>query len=563
MKVINGIPASSGISIAKIFKIFPKNLELVKVNNCDVDLETERLKDAVSNAKEEILEIVEDVKAKVGEAKAMIFRAHILMLEDPEFIGEVYRLIESENINAEFALDVVSKNLIRIFEGLDSQVFKERAIDVKDVSDRVMKYLTNSIDEGYKFTDDVIIVTNDLTPSESIRMGKKYVRGFILNVGGKTSHAAILARALEIPAVVGTKVAFDEAEDGDLVILDGDEGIVIVNPNEEQIEKYRKLKEYKKEDFSEFFNKEAITLDKKKIKIYANIASNEEMNNVLKNGAEGIGLFRTEFIFMGRNTFPSEDEQFSIYKSVLEAMNESTVIIRTLDIGGDKQLPYLKEIPEENPFLGLRAIRLCLNEVGLFKTQLRALLRASAFGNLKIMFPMITVLEEIIEAKKVLEEVKSELIEEGFNIGEIGVGIMIETPSSVMLADKLIKHVDFFSIGTNDLVQYTMAADRMNQNVSYLYQPSNPVILKMIKMVIDVSHNHNKWTGICGEIASDLELTPLLIGLGVEELSVISSSVPKLKKRIGNLDSKECQKLSQQALNLSSSNEVTDLLKRF
>ena len=445
---------------------------------------------------------------------------------------------------------------------------RERASDIRDVSKRILASLLDvELPNPGLVSEEVILVAYDLTPSDTAQLNKQYVKGFVTDIGGRTSHSAIMARSMEIPAIVGAKSATHDIENGDLVVLDGLSGEVHINPTEEVLNKYRELQaQYKKQqqEWAKLVNEPSITQDGHRVELVANIGNPDDVEGALKYGAEGVGLFRTEFLYMDRDELPDEEVQFEAYKTVLEKMGDKPVIIRTLDIGGDKNLPYLTLPEEMNPFLGVRAIRLCLERPDLFRTQLRALLRASVYGNLKIMFPMIATLDEFREAKQLFLEEKEKLIQEGIPVSEsIELGIMVEIPSTAVLADHFAKEVDFFSIGTNDLIQYTMAADRMNERVSYLYQPYHPAILRLIKNVIDASHREGKWTGMCGEMAGDETAIPILLGLGLDEFSMSASSILRARSLIRNLSKKEMEELAEKALTLSSYEEVVSLVKEF
>ena len=445
--------------------------------------------------------------------------------------------IKTDHVNAEHALKETSDMFITMFEQMDNEYMRERAADIRDVAKRLLSHLLNvEIVNPSMITEKVIIIAEDLTPSDTAQLNREFVKGFTTNIGGKTSHSAIMARTLEIPAVVGTKEATKLIQDGDIIIVDGFKGEVHINPTPDVIATYEneQLKyEQQKAEWTKLVDEKTTTADGHYVELAANIGTPEDLEGVINNGGEGIGLYRTEFLYMGRNQLPTEEEQFEAYKKVLQGMSGKPVVVRTLDIGGDKELPYLNLPKEMNPFLGLRAIRLCLEEQDIFRTQLRALLRASSYGNLKIMFPMIATLDEFRQAKAILEEEKQELLTNNINVATtIEVGIMVEIPSTAILADQFAKEVDFFSIGTNDLIQYTMAADRMNERVAYLYQPYNPAILRLVKMVIDASHNEGKWTGMCGEMAGDEIAIPLLLGLGLDEFSMSATSILKARTQI-------------------------------
>ncbi|WP_080998198.1 phosphoenolpyruvate--protein phosphotransferase [Clostridium sporogenes] len=534
-----GIAASKGYAIGKIFIKEDINIEVVEKSIDDIEKEKERFKSALSNTREQLERIKEKAQKEVGTEKAAVFDSHIMLLDDPEFAGAVEMNIESNKVNSEKALQEVIDMYSSIFASMEDEYMRERGADIKDVGKRIMLNLmeksANSMDDLDK---DTIIVAQDLTPSDTAQLDKDKVIAFLTNIGGRTSHSAIMARTLEIPAIVGMQDITESVKNNDVAIVDGIKGIVIINPDKETIEKYEKSKESflkEKEELKKLINVETVTKAGKRVEVCGNIGKPQDVHQVLENGGEGVGLFRTEFLYMDRDNMPSEDEQFESYKYAVEKMEGKPVVIRTLDIGGDKKLPYL-EMPEEmNPFLGYRAIRLCLDRKELFKVQLRALLRASAFGNLKIMFPMISSLSEFKGAKELLKECMSELKAEGKEFNEnLETGIMVEIPAAAICADELAKHVDFFSIGTNDLIQYTLAADRMNEKISYLYDPMHPAVLRLIKMTIDAAHKEGKWCGMCGEMAGDENAIATLVEYGLDEYSMSASSILTAKKIIMN-----------------------------
>ncbi|ACO83754.1 phosphoenolpyruvate--protein phosphotransferase [Clostridium botulinum] len=534
-----GIAASKGYAIGKIFIKEDINIEVVEKSIDNIEEEKERFKSALNNTRDQLERIKDKAQKEVGAEKAAVFDSHIMLLDDPEFAGAVEMNIESNKVNSEKALQEVIDMYSSIFASMEDEYMRERGADIKDVGKRIMLNLmgksVNSMDDLDK---DTIIVAQDLTPSDTAQLDKEKVIAFLTNIGGRTSHSAIMARTLEIPAIVGMKDITKSVKNGDVVIVDGIEGIVIINPDKETIEKYEESKRTflkEKEELKKLINVETITREGKRVEVCGNIGKPQDVHQVLENGGEGVGLFRTEFLYMDRDNMPSEDEQFESYKYAVEKMEGRPVVIRTLDIGGDKKLPYL-EMPEEmNPFLGYRAIRLCLDRKELFKVQLRALLRASAFGNLKIMFPMISSLSEFKAAKELLKECMSELKSEGKEFNEnLETGIMVEIPAAAICADELAKHVDFFSIGTNDLIQYTLAADRMNEKISYLYDPMHPAVLRLIKMTIDAAHKEGKWCGMCGEMAGDENAIETLVEYGLDEYSMSASSILTAKKIIMN-----------------------------
>ncbi|WP_251860751.1 phosphoenolpyruvate--protein phosphotransferase [Clostridium sp. Marseille-Q2269] len=534
-----GIAASKGYAIGKVFIKEDVNIEVVEKNIDNVEEEKARFKTSLSTTREQLKKIKEKAQKEVGEEKAAVFDSHIMLLDDPEFAGAVEMNIESNKVNSEKALDEVIDMYSAIFASMEDEYMKERGADIKDVGKRIMLNLmgksTGSMDDLDK---DTIIVAQDLTPSDTAQLDKEKVIAFLTNIGGRTSHSAIMARTLEIPAIVGMKDITEYVKNGDVVIVDGSEGTVIINPDEETIEKYEERKKAflkEKEELKKLINVATITKAGKTVEVCGNIGKPQDVHQVLENGGEGVGLFRTEFLYMDRDNMPSEDEQFESYKYAVEKMDGRPVVIRTLDIGGDKKLPYLQMPEEMNPFLGYRAIRLCLDRTELFKVQLRALLRASAFGNLKIMFPMISSLSEFKAAKELLKECMDELKVEGKEFNEnLETGIMVEIPAAAVCADELAKYVDFFSIGTNDLIQYTLAADRMNEKISYLYNPMHPAVLRLIKMTIDAAHKEGKWCGMCGEMAGDETAIATLVEYGLDEYSMSASSILTAKKLIMN-----------------------------
>jgi phosphotransferase system enzyme I (PtsI) len=561
MTFLNGIAASNGIAIAKAYRLVEPDLSFEQKTIDDAAAEVDRFRQAMKKSKAELEAIRDRAKVDLGADKAAIFEAHILVLSDPELNAPIEDKIQSDKVNAESALKETADMFIMMFEQMDNEYMKERAADIRDVTKRVLAHLLGvQLVNPSMIAEEVIIVAEDLTPSDTAQLNRQFVLGFTTNIGGRTSHSAIMARSMEIPAVVGTKTATEEINNGDLVIVDGLKGEVHINPTPELVEQYRKIHndyEVQKAEWAKLVNEPTVTNDDHHVELVANIGTPKDLKGVIENGGEGVGLYRTEFLYMGRDQLPTEEEQFESYKAVLEGLNGKPVVVRTLDIGGDKELPYLDLPKEMNPFLGFRAIRLCLEEQNIFRTQLRALLRASNFGNLKIMFPMIATLDEFRAAKTILEEEKKKLISEGQSVAEgIEIGIMVEIPSTAVLADQFAKEVDFFSIGTNDLIQYTMAADRMNQRVSYLYQPYSPSILRLVKMVIDASHAEGKWTGMCGEMAGDETAIPILIGLGLDEFSMSATSILKARSQIRNLKKSAMEKLAQEVLNMQTTEQV-------
>ncbi|QBP41069.1 phosphoenolpyruvate--protein phosphotransferase [Paenisporosarcina antarctica] len=563
---LSGIAASNGIAIAKAFRLENPELIVKKTSISNINAELARFDSAMAQSKSELETIKAQTAQQMNDEEAAIFSAHLLVLSDPELLGPITDKIKSENVNAEFALQETANMFIGLFESMDNEYMKERAADIRDVTKRVLAHLLGvSIQSPSMIKDEVIIIAEDLTPSDTVQLNPHFVKGFITDIGGRTSHSAILARTLEIPAVVGAKTVMSTIQNGMIVIVDGLDGDIIVNPDTETIARYKEKKasyELQKSEWATLKNEATITSDGHHVELGANIGTPKDVVGVLEHGGEAIGLYRTEFLYMGRNQFPTEEEQFEAYSSVLKQMDDKPTVVRTLDIGGDKELSYLQLPKEMNPFLGLRAIRLCLEMEDMFRTQLRALLRASVHGNLKIMFPMIATLEEFRQAKTLFLEEKAKLKEEHIEVSNtIEVGIMVEIPSTAVMADIFAKEVDFFSIGTNDLIQYTMAADRMNERVSYLYQPFNPAILRLVKNVIDASHKEGKWTGMCGEMAGDEIAIPILLGLGLDEFSMSASSILKARSQIKKLSKVEMESHTDAILSLSTSDEVESYVR--
>ena len=552
---LQGIAASDGIAIAKVYTLTEPDLSFTKVSVEDTDKEISRLEEALAVSTKEIELIKETALKNLGEEEAQVFEAHLMVLSDPELVGQVKDAITSQKVNAEHALKEVSDMFISIFAGMeDNPYMQERAADIRDVSKRILANLLGvKIPSPATIKDEVVVVAGDLTPSDTAQLNRQYVKAFVTDIGGRTSHSAIMARSLEIPAIVGTKEITSLAKDGDLIIIDGLSGDVFLNPSEEVVTEYRAKAEAfaaQQAEWEKLKDADTFTKDGHQVELAANIGTPKDLEGVIHNGAEGVGLYRTEFLYMDSHDMPTEEDQFEAYKAVLEGMNGKPVVVRTMDIGGDKELPYLPLPHEMNPFLGYRAIRISLNEPEMFRTQLRALLRASVYGKLRIMFPMIATLNDFRGAKALLLEEKAKLVAEGVEVSDdIQVGIMIEIPAAAVLAHQFAKEVDFFSIGTNDLIQYTMAADRMNERVSYLYQPYNPSILTLIKHVIDSAHKEGKWAGMCGEMAGDQTAVPLLVGLGLDEFSMSASSVLKTRSLISKLTLEEMKALADKAIN--------------
>jgi phosphotransferase system enzyme I (PtsI) len=563
-KELVGTAASPGIAIGKVLILEEEDLDYQKKTVEDVEGEKARLHDALERSKEQLQAIKDKVEREMGNDKAEIFQAHLLVLADPELISAVENKIANEKINAEAALDATVEQFATLFANMDNDYMKERASDIRDVGSRILKNLLgiDSVNLA-QLDEEVILIADDLTPSDTAQVNKDKVLGFATKIGGRTSHTAIMARSLELPAVVGVSEILDIVENGDQIIVDGVDGDIIINPTEDQLASYKnKAEEYeqRKARLAELKDLAGETKDGHRVELVANIGTPKDVKGALVNGAEGIGLFRSEFLYMDRDSFPTEEEQFAAYKEVAEKM-DGPVVIRTLDIGGDKELSYLDLPKEMNPFLGYRAIRICLDRIDIFKTQLRAILRASAYGQVKIMYPMISALEQLRAANEILEEVKAELKAENIDFDEnLEVGMMIEIPAAAMIADILAKETDFFSIGTNDLIQYTTATDRMNENISHLYQPFHPALLRLIKRVVEAAHAEGNWAGMCGEMAGDKRLTPYLLGIGLDEFSMSAVSIPEVKDGIRNMSLEEAKEIAQKALTFSTAEEVEAFL---
>ena len=565
--MLKGIAASQGIAIAKVYKLEQPVLNIQK-EDADPDKELAALDAAFKKTVADIEKIKEVASKSLKAEELAIFDAHLTMANDPEFRNMIEEEIRNNKENAAFAAKTVSDQMVGMFEAMEDEYMRGRAADIRDVSFRLMCNLTGlEIPNLATLDKEVIVVAKDLTPSDTGSLNKEYAKGFATEVGGRTSHSAIMARSLEIPAVVGVKGIMDTVKTGDLVILDAINGEVITSPTDAQVEEYKAKAEAfrkEKEALKALKDQPSVSTDGHKVLLVGNIGSPADVEGVLNNGGEGVGLFRTEFLYMkSEDDFPDEDTQFAAYKQVLEGMNGRPVVIRTLDIGGDKKLKYYTFPEEMNPFLGVRAIRFCLQRKDIFRTQLRALLRASVYGHLCIMFPMIATVAEFKEAKGIYDEERAKLIAEGVKVGaDVEVGCMIEIPAAAVLADQLSKYADFFSIGTNDLIQYSMAADRMSQAVSYLYQPLNPSILREVKMTIDGAHKHGRWCGMCGEMAGDELAAPVLLGLGLDEFSMSATSILKARKIINGLNYEEMKKLADQALEMDTMDEVKALVEK-
>ena len=540
MVIYEGKAVFEGVAIGKL-SVYKKNEEIVKREKVtDVEAEVARYAAAREPATEQLQALYEKAVKEVGEAGAEIFEAHQMMVEDGDFIDSAENIIRTQSVNAEFAVAETGDNFKKMFEEMDDEYFRGRAADVKDISERIIRILQGSGNAGIQTDEPVIVVADDLAPSETVQMDKDKILSFVTVHGSANSHTSILAKTMNIPAIIGCDIPLSDEVDGREAIVDGFEGKVYVDPEPEILEAKKKILSAeleKKELLGQLKGKENVTLDGQRINLYANIGNTKDLGLVLKNDAGGIGLFRSEFIYLGSEDYPTEDEQFAIYKQVAETLAGKKVIIRTLDIGADKQADYFKLPQEENPAMGLRAIRICLTRPEVFKTQLRAILRASAFGKISIMFPMIISVDEVQKIKQILAEVKAELDTEGIPYDKaIETGIMIETPAAVMMAEELAQEVDFFSVGTNDLTQYTLAIDRQNQSLDDFYDSHHPAILKMLKIVVDSAHKYGKWAGICGELGADLTLTREFLAMGFDELSVSPGRILPLRKIVRETD---------------------------
>ncbi len=567
--MFKGTSASAGIGIGKAVNVEEAELKIRKVTITDPEAEKARFQAAVKQAMEETGLLAQDLATKVGEKEAEILNGHLLLLSDPMLTGEIENSITGESVNSEYAVETVCNTYADLFASMGDELMQQRATDMHDIKTRVQKILmgVSSVDIS-ALPEGSVIVARDLTPSMTAGINPEKVVGIVTELGGKTSHSAILARALEIPAVVAIDGFLSQVSDGDDMILDGSQGIVIVNPEDSLKTEYTVKREAfikEKKELEQYIGKPTVTKDGTAIELAANIGKPEDVEKVLHYDGEGIGLFRTEFLFMDRTSMPTEDEQFEAYRKVAVAMNGKPVIIRTLDIGGDKEIPYMGLEKDENPFLGYRAIRFCLDrKEDVYKPQLRALLRASAFGNIRIMVPMVTCLEEFREAKALIEELKKEFDEKGIAYKQdISVGIMVETAAASLMADAFAKEVDFFSIGTNDLTQYTMSVDRGNDKVSYLYSPLNPAVLRSIRHVIDCGRKEGIMVGMCGEAASDPMIIPLLLAFGLNEFSMSASAILNARKLITGYSIKDLQAVAEKAMSYSTVKEVEDYMRGF
>ena len=568
--MISGIPASPGIVFGKALVLKEEKivLDTQKIKESQIDAEIVRFYEGRSAAVEQLNSIKDRAYASLGEEKAAIFEGHLMILEDEELEEESLDYLRSNKVNAAVAANVIIDQQAAMLSEIDDEYLKERAGDIRDIGNRLIKNILGMhiVDLG-EINEEAILVAYDLTPSETAQLNLDKVLGFVTDIGGRTSHTSIMARSLELPAIVGTNNVTELVNTGDFLILDALNNAVYVNPSQDEIQRLKTLQAKLAEEKAELAKLKdlpALTLDGHRVDVVANIGTIRDVEGAERNGAEGVGLYRTEFLFMDRDQLPTEEEQFIAYKEVVEAMNGNLVILRTMDIGGDKELPYLNLPKEMNPFLGWRAIRIALDRREILNAQLRAVLRASAYGRLAVMFPMIISVEEIRELKSVIEELKVELRNEGKDFDEnIQIGVMVETPSAAVNAKFLAKEVDFFSIGTNDLTQYTLAVDRGNELISHLYNPMSPSVLNLIKQVIDASHAEGKWTGMCGELAGDENATILLLGMGLDEFSMSAISVPRIKKLIRNVNYQDAKHLAEKALQQPTAAEIERLVADF
>lgn len=572
VEMLKGIAASDGVAVAKAYLLVQPDLSFSKTTVEDTSAEEARLDDALAKSTEELQQIREKAAQSLGEAEAQVFDAHLMVLSDPEMIGQIKQNIKDNSVNAESALKEVTDMYIGMFEAMEDNAYmQERAADIRDVAKRILAHLLGvTLPNPSMINEEVVVVAHDLTPSDTAQLDRNFVKAFVTDIGGRTSHSAIMARSLEIPAIVGTKEITAKVKEGVMLAVNGIEGDVVIEPTAEQKAEFEKIgADYaaQKAEWEKLKHAETVTSDGKHFELAANIGTPKDLVGVHNNGGEAVGLYRTEFLYMDSPDFPTEEDQYVAYKAVLEGMEGKPVVVRTMDIGGDKELPYLQLPHEMNPFLGYRALRISLSEQGddMFRTQMRALLRASVHGNLRIMFPMVATLKEFRGAKAIFEEEKQKLVNEGIEVSDsIQVGIMIEIPAAAVIADKFAKEVDFFSVGTNDLIQYTMAADRMNERVSYLYQPYNPSILRLIKNVIDAAHAEGKWAGMCGEMAGDQMAVPLLVGMGLDEFSMSATSILKTRSLMKRLDTSKMAELADRALNeCDTMEEVVELVNEY
>lgn len=569
-KVFRGIPVSGGVCQGHVL-VLGKAAECIPnhpVTEAELPGELERLEKALIQTRQQILEVQRKVGEVMGADDASIFDAHLLVLEDRTLLDEISRVMHTRKINVEQAFSEVAEKYAATLGAIDDEYLRERAADMRDVTSRIMNNLLGRQDTVLKsLNEPKIVLSHDLSPSTTAQMDRKMVLGFATDIGGKTSHTAIMARSLQIPAIVGLQHASAQLENGDYALLDGYNGLLIVNPTDQTLFEYGKLVRMRvnlQEKLKDVHDKPAVTLDGTRIILSANVGQTSDVESVLESGAEGVGLFRTEYLFINRDTLPTEEEQYQAFRQVASALQPHPVVIRTLDLGGDKFVSHLQVPTEMNPFLGWRAIRFCLEEKDIFRAQLRAILRASVEGNIKMMYPMISCVEELNEANSLVETYKAELKAEGIPFDEkLEVGVMIEIPSAALIATTLAKKVKFFSVGSNDLIQYTLAVDRLNEKIAHLYNPTHPAILRLIKMTVEAGLGNGVWTGVCGEIASDLAMVPILLGLGIGELSVAPQCVPQVKYLIRRLKMCEARELAEFALTCESGLEILARAQKF
>lgn len=563
-RAFRGIPVSAGVVRGKVL-VIAASLETVpqrSITEEGIPAEMQRLEQALIQTRQEILAVQQKVADNLGAADANIFDAHLLVLEDPTLLDETTRLMREQLVSVDYAYQQVAEKYAATLESIEDDYLRERAADLRDVKIRVLNHLVGRAPEDVlsHLNEPCIIIAHDLTPSTTAQLNKKFVLGFATEIGSKTSHTAIMSRSLEIPAIVGLTDITAHLVTGDYVLLDGYNGVVVLNPTEQTLFEYGQLVRRQmslQEELGELRDKPAVTLDGRKVILSANLETPEDVENVKICGAEGVGLYRTEYLFINRDGLPSEEDQYEAYHKVAAALKGQPVVIRTLDLGGDKFLSSLQIPQEMNPFLGWRAIRFCLQELDVFRVQLRAILRASAVGNVKIMYPMISGVEELKQANAILEECKEQLRAEGKPFDDkLEIGAMIEIPSAALAADALAKRVQFFSLGTNDLIQYSLAVDRMNEKIAHLYEPSHPAILRLIQMTVEAAHRKGLWVGVCGEMAGDPAMVPLLLGLGVDELSCAPPLVPQIKKLVRQIKQSEAEALVKQALECDSGTEI-------
>ena len=559
-----GIPTSPGIAIGKAF-VYKKSRVKVERWASDAETEIHRFKCALEKTKKQVGKLKKRALKEMGEEKATIFDAHLMILEDPAFTDKVLKYIKEDGLSAEEAVVKAAGDVAAIFEVMEDEYMKARAEDIRDLGNQILEKLMGTSRE-LKLEQPSIIIARELLPSDTVKIKRENILGFATELGGVTSHVSIIARAMGVPAVVGIEDLTKIVKDGDLVVVDGYRGLVIVNPEDELLKAYREKMEedrIQREKFKEIGKLLAITKDGVKFEVGANIGEPSEVYLAIENGADGVGLLRTEFLVMGSEKFPGEEEMANKLKKIIARLEDKPIIVRTLDIGGDKPIPCLKLPQELNPFLGLRGIRLSLSRKEIFKSQLKAILRNNSRGNVKIMFPMVSLVEEVIEARKIVEEAIEELKAEGVEVGKTEVGIMVETPSAALMVDAFAEHVDFFSIGTNDLTQYTLAVDRTNEHVAHIFDHLHPSVLKLVSYVVEKAHEKGKWVGVCGEIASDTDAIPILVGLRVDELSVAPLFIPRVKGIIRSITYKEAKELAQKALKMKTAEEVRTLSKKF